>query len=787
MELTSSNHRIADNNFKPPIDEFVYSEEKEIKMKISHLPELESGRLTASHIFSFRVVLCCIALQFLVVASFAQYSKLLDFGTSSTLGDSPDGALISDGTYLYGMTGSGGNLGGGNIFKIKPDGTAYVDLYDFDAGAGSNDGNTPFASLYFDGTFLYGTAYNGGTNNLGTIFKIMPDGTGYTILLNFDGSNNGSNPQCTLISDGTFLYGTTRTGGINDLGTLFKIKPDGSNFSKLYEFSGIDGSNLLAGLFYDGVFLYGTTNSGGANSGGTLFKIKPDGTNFSKLLDFNGASNGSSLSCSLISDGTFLYGTTAGGGASGNGTLFKIKPDGTGYFKLLDFDGVNTGMNPYGSLISDGTFLYGTAIHGGTNSYGTVFKIKSDGTGFVSLLNFNLTNGSLPAASLFLQGGVLYGMTEDGGQNDPGGVLYKIQTDGTNEATLFNFGGSQGVSGINPSGSLYSDGTNLYGMTASGGTNAKGTLFKVLPDGTGYSELLSFNGSNGSSPFGSVISDGAFLYGMTNTGGSLQNQGSIFKVKADGTGFTTMVHFAGFDGPGADGSYPYGDLYYDGSYLYGMTSGGGSNSSGTLFKLKPDGTGFTILVTFNGINKGRSPYGSLISDGTFLYGMTSDGGANDGGGNIFKLKKDGSGFTVLYNFGSTGDGSSPFGSLVSDGIFLYGMTKAGGSAAEGTVFKIKTDGTGYSDLLDFTWDSSGTSDGASPNGSLTYDGMFLYGMTSLGSGSTGNTGIMFKIKLDGTGYSKLLDFSGATGIKPQGSLHSCRNNLVWNDTSGWLI
>jgi hypothetical protein len=88
---------------------------------------------------------------------------------------------------------------------------------------------------------------------------------------------------------------------------------------------------------------------------GVIFKIKPDGTGYAKLLDFAGTTNGSYPVGSLISDGAFLYGMTWGGGSGscnfGCGTIFKIKPEGTGYLKLLDFEGTTNGSKPYGSLI----------------------------------------------------------------------------------------------------------------------------------------------------------------------------------------------------------------------------------------------------------------------------------------------------------------------------------------------------------------------------------------------------------------------------------------------------
>ncbi|MBI4930250.1 MAG: T9SS type A sorting domain-containing protein [Bacteroidetes bacterium] len=156
--------------------------------------------------------------------------------------------------------------------------------------------------------------------------------------------------------------------------------PDGSGFAKLLDFtiSGTNGNTPYASLISDGTFLYGMTHDGGTNGYGTIFKIMPDGTGFVKLLDFTGA-NGAApyVGCSLVSDGTFLYGMTTEGGANWKGNIFKIMPDGTGYFNLLDFTGNANGGSPFGSLISDGTFLYGMTSDDGTFGFGTIFKINA--------------------------------------------------------------------------------------------------------------------------------------------------------------------------------------------------------------------------------------------------------------------------------------------------------------------------------------------------------------------------------------------------------------------------
>jgi uncharacterized repeat protein (TIGR03803 family) len=350
---------------------------------------------------------------------------------------------------------------------------------------------------------------------------------------------------------------------------------------------------------------------------------------YNKLLDFTGTANGASPYGSLITDGTWLYGTTAYGGANGLGLVFKIKPDGTGYIDILDFNGLN-GNRPWGTLFYDGTYLYGTTSLGGTSGNGVVFKIKPDGTGYSDILEVN-----------------------------------------------------------SPYGALISDGTFLYGMAYNGGSQSEGYVFKVKPDGTGFLDFLDFDGSNGGYPYGSLISDGTWLYGMTSNGGT-SNTGVLFKVKKDGTGYFKL-----FDFTGPNGSFPEGSLLYDGTYLYGMAASGGSNVDGLVFKVKPDGTGFADLLDFDGTN-GSLPEGSLITDGTWLYGMTSIGNPNNPFGTVFKIKPDGSGYADLFDFDGSG-GKTPYADLLAVGSSLYGMTVNGGSNSDGIIFSLAGVSTGINE------------------------------------------------------------------------------------------
>ena len=356
------------------------------------------------------------------------------------------------------------------------------------------------------------------------------------------------------------------------------------------------------------------------------------------------------------------------------------------------------------------------------------------------------------------------------------------------DAVLHNFSGGAN-DGTNPSGSLVSSGTTLYGMSRQGGSssnNGFGTIFAMNTDGSGFSLVhkFSFSANDGDTPtFGSLTVAGQTLYGMTSQGGTFSG-GTVFKVNTDGSEFSLLHSFAGGV---LDGGNPQGSLTLSGSTLYGMTLHGGSNSDfGSVFKLNTDGTGYVPLHIFSGgANDGVSPFGSLTLVGSTLYGMTNGGGSN-GYGTIFKINTDGSGFELLHSFNySTTDGSRPFGSLIVSGSTFYGMTLGGGSSVptldvDGTVFKMNLDGTGFSLLHSF---AGGASDGSLPRGSLTLSGSTLYGLTAEGGNSVG---VAFSINTDGTGYSLLHSFAGgpSDGSFPYGSLTLVESTLYGVAASG---
>jgi uncharacterized repeat protein (TIGR03803 family) len=349
----------------------------------------------------------------------ALLNVIYDFTSSNNGGSSPIAGLIqgSDGNF-YGTAQTGGDFGGGTVFKTTAAGV-LTPLVAFNSPIGID----PTAALVqgTDGNY-YGTTDLGGSANFGAIFKLTPSGI-FTSLASFT-STNGAYPFANLIrgSDGNF-YGTTSAGGSSSDGVVFKITPAGA-LTTLVSFAGPNGANPFAGLVQssDGNF-YGTTYAGGSSSDGVVFKMTPTGV-LTTLVSFN-YTNGANPAAALVqgSDGNF-YGTTEFGGSSGLGTVFKMTPAGA-LTTLVSFDGTIGGA-PFAALVqgSDGNF-YGTTLVGGSGNFGTVFQLTPAGN-WVLLVSFDSANGYEPETLVQGSDGYLYGMAQFGGSSGSGLIFQLI-------------------------------------------------------------------------------------------------------------------------------------------------------------------------------------------------------------------------------------------------------------------------------------------------------------------------------------------------------------------------
>lgn len=365
--------------------------------------------------------------------SFTTFFNFTDDSFINAQGATPTGDVVVMGDTMYGTAFAGGSAGRGTVFSIKTNGLGFTILHYFGGGIG---GAFPQSGLVLSSNVLYGTTLTGGASDAGTVFAVNTDGSGFTNLHSF----TDEYPVASLVVSSNVLYGTAQGGGPLGMGTVFSLGTDGSAFTTLHSFAGFpdEGSFPQAGLVLVGDKLYGATQAGGTNDAGTVFAIKVDGSGFTNLHSFAGSpTEGAYSYTSLTVVGDLLYGTTDSGGISGNGTLFAIKTNGTGFVTIHHFGATSGSLNtnsdgafPRGGLLYRDGILYGTAVNGGTTGSGTVFQVKTNGEEFVTLHSFTEpsptgtnVDGAYPRATLALSAGIFYGTTFQGGSSGIGTIF----------------------------------------------------------------------------------------------------------------------------------------------------------------------------------------------------------------------------------------------------------------------------------------------------------------------------------------------------------------------------
>ena len=364
-----------------------------------------------------------------------------------------------------------------------------------------------------------------------------------TVLYSFQGTPSsgpdGAYPQSGPILKGTTLYGTASQGGSAGCGIVWAVSTTTGKETILYTFQGepYDAWRPMGGLtYYKGSF-YGTTVDGptGPLGGpGTIFKITKSGKKYVEKILFvfnttDGAAPGA-VTPVFDSQGN-LYGTTTGGGNPGNGTVFKLAPDGTETV-LHNFNCSNDGCVPWAGVTLDKKGnLYGTTQVGGAYTYGTLYEITAAGN-YSILYNFMGGNDGLYPWNppVLDKKGNLYGTTENGGSGGYG-TVYEFNPKTGQKTILHNFYGgvSDGASPLD--GALVFDKEgNIYVTTMGGGIVGGGTIYKLAPDGT-FTILHSFtNQPDGDDPMGGVVFDKqGNLYTTTEEGGATTN-GTVIKL-----------------------------------------------------------------------------------------------------------------------------------------------------------------------------------------------------------------------------------------------------------------
>lgn len=353
-----------------------------------------------------RMTLICFSLMtlFTSISSVAHAQTYKTYGLNNAA--NPQAGVTVKGDFVYGTAASGG-LGGGAAFEVKHLGT----IYNF-----SSLPSTPESRIVFGlDNHLYGTTAGDGVDDLGVVYNLIPNPTlcktalcqpfRLTVLHQFQGfPSDGAHPaHGDLIWDRQGnIYGTTTTGGTNELGVVYEMMPPvppSKTWTEqvIWNFTGPDGENPQSGVVFDGNRnLLGTAQQGGANGFGTVYKLTPSGDTWTEtnLYDFQGGNDGQYPIAGLMIDGSGnIYGATSDGGSGGGGTVFELIPSGSAYsFKLLySFSGPK-GRNcgPWATLSMDGTgSIYGTTYCDAPGS-GSVMKLTNaqNGWAYTSLHDF---------------------------------------------------------------------------------------------------------------------------------------------------------------------------------------------------------------------------------------------------------------------------------------------------------------------------------------------------------------------------------------------------------------
>jgi uncharacterized repeat protein (TIGR03803 family) len=390
------------------------------------------------------------------------------------------------------------------------------------------------------------------------------------------------------------------------------------------------------------------------------------------------------------------------------------------------------GAEPKGSLtavvVGGKPVLFGRTAIGGNGECGIIFSVSPDGSNYQVLYRFNGPDGCDPrhdAMTFDPATGAFYSTTQGVQQNPP------MQSYG-NQGQIFTFSpmapiptpipaivvfqGPPGGAQQHSSFSIDPVTGMLYGMTAQGGgANSDGLLYAVKPDGTGFVALHDFTKAEGRNPHGRIVLDAGVLYGITRSdgtppgGGSGSGFGAVFSYALTAplaNGPITVLHtFAGGPSDGATSDHGYltpvdvgGKRIFFGLTQCGGTGGGvdacsasSGGGDGIIFQIDPSAppgsaAAFNIVHSFQGTEHGdgADPYGSLMYDGTYLYGTTSAGGTHDNG-TVFRFTPVPFGNTavpqILYNFGDApDDGAKPIDNVILVNGMLYGMSVYGGAA-----------------------------------------------------------------------------------------------------------
>lgn len=620
---------------------------------------------------------------------------------------------------------------------------------------------------------LWGMTAQGGSADIGVVFRTDNNGSNASAVHTFTKTNLGARPMYNQLSEynGKF-YAMTSAGGSNDLGVIFEWDPATTIYTKKYDFNVANGSKPYGGLVFNAGKFYGMTNSGGSNSKGVIFQWDPVTNAYQKIYDFDGT-NGANPYGGLSLHNGKLYGMTNKGGSIDKGIIFEWNPVTNTYSNKFEFDHYTNGSNPYGSLVLYNGKFYGMTHSGGAGDrQGVIFEWDPGTNVYTNKFDFDFTGN--PYGNLVLNDGKFYGL-----------VYSEYRSKGLTRGALFEWDPATNVYtdkykytvtttvdnthiGELPKGTLVTHGGKLYGMSSEGGSNDDGVIFEWDPASNVYSKKINFNGpQNGQSP-NSLVFQQDHLYGVTQQGGK-DGLGVIFEWN-----FATNQYVKKYDVDGdaetsaLDGNsrYPQGRLTHNNGKFYGTSYYAlpGPNFQQHIFEWDPATNTFAKKARFT---PGIQPTGNLTEYGGQLYGMWQRSG-----GGIFKWDPSTDAYSTLYGFQNVNP--SIAGSLSEKDGKLYGIANGGDNNA-GVIFEWDIAGNAYQNKYHLT-----AALGSTPTGSMTLYNNKFYGLTD--AGGANNKGVLFEWDPVSNIYTKKYDFNDAGN--PAGQLVVMNGKLFGTTKTG---
>lgn len=670
-------------------------------------------------------------------------------------------------------TSSEGGAAFGTIFHTDIDHQDFKTFHHFEGISGAN----PIYNVLVEANngLLYGLTSKGGRNDHGVLFSYNPQTNDYKTLIHFNRFENGAEPRGSLIktSDGK-LWGMCSFGGQNNNGTIFVFDTDSNILTKKFDFSNPNGAAPFGQLCQYNNKLFGMTYQGGSSNLGVLFEFDMQLDSFSKKIDFNGTNGQNPFGSLILANNNKLYGLTYQGGVFGQGTIIEYNPQNDSLIKKKDFNPTLTGSNPYGNLLQaqNGRF-YGMAFLGGANNNGSIFEYNLQTDSLIRKFSFStsLGTGQNPYGNLIeISNGKFLGTTIQGSLNN-GGALFEWNNNINSYQVLHRF--SNASNGRNPQGSLqkHSNG-KFYGLTNRGGQTNFGVIFEFDTFNNVVTKKLDLNvKQNGGYPLSNLsnFSKNNDLFGTTSSGGS-NYAGSIFKINIEQQQYIKLYDFNAI----TDGANPQCRMIEaPNKKLYGLNLNGGSQNNGTLYEFNPKDSIFSKKIDFQGTTNGKNPHAALtVFNDSLLYGMTSLGGINDYGV-IFKYNINQNTLIKVYDFDDTFSGSNPLSQLLlaSDNQ-LYGTTFSGGQYQLGVFFKFNPSTNVFEKLIDF----NGFNNGSYPQSSLVEIDNKIYGTTRFGGRN--NDGILYVYDLNSSSLTVLNHFEDSIGLQPVGELLNINNQIL---------